>query len=498
MSDTPAVPNPDPNAKPDGVVSQPPGEKRPEDLTAEELASPSGSPDIEIDLWSDPLSKVGEFLVDFRLAPQSPAGDLGVGKEPEIDAPELPIVPDQPVAVSPVPSVASPIPTATPTQLPPAVVPPVPIASQPTGVPSSLGAARPQPQPVPRTTGQPTARGTPQPNLGVPARSADAPQPRPAPVSATPPPSQPSVPKTPPVWKVLEPDDPSDPIEHEVFEARAGCPGWQIIAASVRGKLHAHKAQWREDSFKWGTTDGWTVLAVSDGAGSSRLSRVASRLACESAVTHLQQLLAGYTVAPADQQPTDGDLQRLRSLLADAGGKSRMAILLEAQRRAASVKDFSATLLVVAHTAWQDRDLVVALLVGDAAIGLATVAGAKRLGTSDHGQYSSETKFLTTPGVELEFHNRVLFSLPLGLTAIALMSDGVSDDFYPEEKRIGEVFHADPIDGLTAKGGGTLRGLLGGVAKETRGGEALRDWLRYEKRGSSDDRTLVLMHRSQL
>lgn len=316
----------------------------------------------------------------------------------------------------------------------------------------------------------------------------------PVPPSAPPPPAAPA--KKLPVWKVLEPDDRSDPCEHEVCEAKPGCPGWQIIAASVRGKLHAHKGSWREDSYAWATVDGWTIIAVSDGAGSSRLSRVASRVACQTAVAQLNKLLAGYEVGSGDKQPPDGDLERLRSLLKDAGEKSRHAIIAESQRRKAPIKDFSATLLVVAHTAWQDRDLVAALQVGDGAIGMMTATGAKRLGISDHGEYSSETRFLTTPGIELEFHNRVIFGLPVGLSAIAVMTDGVSDDFYPEDQRIGEVFDANPIAEVTAKSGGPVSGILHGVANAPRGGDALCEWLRYEKRGSSDDRTLVLMHRS--
>jgi hypothetical protein len=295
----------------------------------------------------------------------------------------------------------------------------------------------------------------------------------------------------------LEPEDQSDPVEHEVCACAPAREGWQVVAGSVRGKLHAHKGAWREDSYAWSMVDGWTILAVSDGAGSSRLSRIASRIACDTAVAHLRQVLSGYTVAPNPQQPTDGDLHRLREFLAGAGAQARLAILTEAQRRDSSPKDFYATLLVVAQAPWQDRDLVVALQVGDGAIGAVTATGTKRIGVSDHGEYSSETRFLTTPGMELEFHNRVIFSLPAGLTALALMSDGVSDDFYPEETRIGEVFDANPIDGLTAKGGGPVPGLLHGVATDPRGGEALRDWLRYEKRGSSDDRTLVLLHRSR-
>ena len=41
-----------------------------------------------------------------------------------------------------------------------------------------------------------------------------------------------------------------------------------------------------------------------------------------------------------------------------------------------------------------------------------------------------------------------------------------------------------------------MRGVLRAVVGEPRDGQALADWLQYEKRGSSDDRTLALLFRS--
>ena len=306
--------------------------------------------------------------------------------------------------------------------------------------------------------------------------------------------------KVAPQWLELEPDDKSDAVPHEAHEVATGQPGWRIVAASVRGKLHAHKGQYREDSFAHGCVDGWTILAVSDGAGSAKLSRIGSRIACDTALSVLQSQLKDYTFSPVedDAQPSQGDLLRMRGLLEMAGQKALHAIKGEAHDRGTPLKEFNCTLLVVIHTIWHDKHVVAVLQVGDGAIGLASPEwdhAFKRLGIADHGEYSSETRFLTTPGMDLEFHNRVLFSLPKELRAIAVMTDGVSDDFFPEDQRLGEVFYGQPIPNITMKHGGPVLGLMHGIAHEAQAGAALRDWLRYERRGSSDDRTLVLMHR---
>jgi hypothetical protein len=79
------------------------------------------------------------------------------------------------------------------------------------------------------------------------------------------------------------------------------------------------------------------------------------------------------------------------------------------------------------------------------------------------------------------------------------MSDGVSDDFFPETKRLLELFNGNPIQELKTKKGEPVWGVMHkdkGIVKNPLDGKALLDWLRYEKRGSSDDRTLVLMYRT--
>ncbi len=77
------------------------------------------------------------------------------------------------------------------------------------------------------------------------------------------------------------------------------------------------------------------------------------------------------------------------------------------------------------------------------------------------------------------------------------MTDGVADDFFPEKTRLAELFGADAVTGLTAAQGGPLIGVLHGPVLDPHDGQALVEWLRYEKRGSSDDRTLMLLYRAE-
>lgn len=302
-----------------------------------------------------------------------------------------------------------------------------------------------------------------------------------------------------PAWKVLEPEERSDPIEHEVCDLVIRNEQWSIVAASVRGKLHAHRGLWRDDAFAYDWVDDWTIIAVSDGAGSAKISRVAARIACDESVKVLKGLLTGHRLAIDEQgKPTQNDLMRVRTFLTETAQRAQAAVLREAQARKCPPRDLNATLLLMLHAPLGKTDLVAAIQVGDGAVGIYTADGTcTLLGIADHGEYSSETRFLTTPNIEREFPQRVLFSMKQDIRCLAAMCDGVSDDFFPESKRLIELFVGDPIPDMKTKEGGPVRGVVHEVIKAPQNGESLREWLTYEKKGSSDDRTLVLMYRSR-
>ncbi|BCM92272.1 hypothetical protein IAD21_04151 [Abditibacteriota bacterium] len=284
-----------------------------------------------------------------------------------------------------------------------------------------------------------------------------------------------------PVWKELEPQDQSDPSPHKMSENLTVAGGWQIAAGSVRGKLHAHRGSWREDSFALGQVEtgsgAWSVIVVSDGAGSAPLSRVGSKVACATALSSLSTGLRMLGGLSGDKELLIAqDLPALRQILMQAGADALTAIQAEARTREKSVSSFAATLLVLVQRDWNGAQLCSALQVGDGAIALWDSEKIVLLGEADHGQNSGETRFLTTTGIENELAARVRFSIKQQLQGVAVMSDGVSDDYFPEDPKLAELFAAVlPVAQSAPDAGG-----------------ALISWLGYEKRGSSDDRTLVV------
>jgi serine/threonine protein phosphatase PrpC len=299
-----------------------------------------------------------------------------------------------------------------------------------------------------------------------------------------------------PEWKVLEPDDRADAVPHHLIGAKRFEWGWAVAAASRRGKLHAHRGLWREDAFAVSGKEPWSVIAVADGAGSARLSRVGSRVACETALRHLGDALPGGGLRAADTDALKEELAALREALAQAARLALEAVRAEAGGRGEPLEAFACTLLLAVHCPWRGQQLVGCLQVGDGAVALLGGAGELTLlGTPDHGDHSSETRFLTTRGVEETLAHRTSFSVKPELRALAVMTDGVSDDFFPEEKRLGELFTGRAIGGMATRDGGAVDGILHGVVGDERPHRALSRWLEYERKGSSDDRTLVLLWR---
>jgi len=64
-----------------------------------------------------------------------------------------------------------------------------------------------------------------------------------------------------------------------------------FVVASKRGRSHANVGSFRDDDFAFAhhESSGWTIIAVSDGAGSATFSREGARIACQSVVNYFQQ-----------------------------------------------------------------------------------------------------------------------------------------------------------------------------------------------------------------
>lgn len=62
----------------------------------------------------------------------------------------------------------------------------------------------------------------------------------------------------------------------------------QIVVASKRGRSHANVGSFRDDeyAFKYFENNGWSIVCVADGAGSAKLARQGSKIACDGIIEY--------------------------------------------------------------------------------------------------------------------------------------------------------------------------------------------------------------------
>ena len=284
-----------------------------------------------------------------------------------------------------------------------------------------------------------------------------------------------------PQWRDLPPKDKEDWVEPNVCDYIDNGV-WAIAAASRRGKTHAHMGTHRDDSYAFAFQEGWSIIAVADGAGSYRLSRVGAKIGCQKAVEHLKRCLKGIRpeMPEGAEIPEHSDLVRIKVFLTSAMKEVLCAVREEARRRNVDFDELSTTMLIALHHTWKDgKSIVASIQVGDGAIVIWHGGNVTVLGSADSGNYASETKFITSKDIEQEFNHRTFFTFKTGFDAVAVMTDGVSDDYFPPDKAMPKMFE-------------DVYNIL--LSSDTPG-DSLLNWLSYERRGSFDDRTIVVLHR---
>jgi hypothetical protein len=277
------------------------------------------------------------------------------------------------------------------------------------------------------------------------------------------------------LWKEIDPVDPTDPVSNiEQCNQINIFTNTKIIAASRRGRSHAHEGKYREDSFCVEHSGAWTFIAVADGTGSKPLARIGSRLAAHAAVDYLQQQLKNLSIEESEQFEVN-----LRCALAGAMVNALTCLTSEAVRRKCEINDLSTTLLIVAYIPIHESlEIIGVAQVGDGGIAVRdSDEHVFTLGAADHGIYGGESLFLTSQETQLSWTKRVfLYQVRKPFRLLLVATDGVFDDFSKPYGELTKLFKE-----------------LENIRIQTHPEEWLTSWLSYERRGSFDDRTIALL-----
>lgn len=302
------------------------------------------------------------------------------------------------------------------------------------------------------------------------------------------------------MWK----DVPTDPdIEYykadcDSREVRSG--QWRMVGASRRGRSHAHTGLPRDDDFGLACFNGWSMLAVADGAGSAPFSRKGSAIACETALNACRAQLAALPrldeifngLNPASDSWKSEAYKVAYSVLPHAAFEAYKAIKKEAQERGREAKNYATTLLLAMTKKFPAGWIVMSFQVGDGAMALLTKSGSLKkselLAEPDEGEYGGQTRFITMKDIftSESLMQRLRINLAPDLKAVILMSDGVSDAKFSALDNLRSQSHwADFwFD-------------LGQPLASADPGRSLLEWLQFWSQGNHDDRTIAVMFRDQ-
>ncbi|WP_457806093.1 protein phosphatase 2C domain-containing protein [Stenotrophomonas maltophilia] len=279
----------------------------------------------------------------------------------------------------------------------------------------------------------------------------------------------------------------------------------KIVAASQRGRSHAHKATCRDDDFFIDTCNGWQIAIVADGAGSARYSREGARRAAQAAGNFIINALANdaalllaaddIIAAPSAEERNKKqdalksafytvvghaahDALKTLSVLASEGGPDGLPV---------SLADLNTTLLIAVRKQHAGKHIIGSYSIGDGAIGILAGGDVHLGGKPDGGEFSGGTRFLAAAYVQQDqLWERTRAFVLDEAQSIVLLTDGVSDPKFKSDNALEERSAWDALmDEVIAH--------TGFPSVEDDLAVKLLDWLNFWVPGEHDDRTIAII-----
>lgn len=272
--------------------------------------------------------------------------------------------------------------------------------------------------------------------------------------------------------------------------------GKLMLAASRRGRAHAHRGLPRDDDFAlwWDRDTGWYCMAVADGAGSAPYSRKGSDIACKAvieslgahldAASQLDNILKSLPAPVADERQIVELKKIAYHLLPQAALDAYKSVRSEAMARGRKPRDYATTLLLAMVKFYPAGCAIFSFQIGDGCMGAITGCEARLLADPDEGEFGGQTRFITMEEMfePKNLMNRLKFNFFPQLRALLLMTDGVSDARFSSVK--------DMRDGVRwLELWEEIKVIAAGAAPL----EKLLAWLEFWSPGNHDDRTIAIL-----
>lgn len=282
-----------------------------------------------------------------------------------------------------------------------------------------------------------------------------------------------------------------------------------IVVSSKRGRSHANVGAFRDDDygFKHFEDTGWSVVCVADGAGSAKLARQGSKIACDAVIEYFGENLKDENLSVFDKLLLDHhhkkgeDTQKkishfVYNNLSKAAFYAHHKIEEFATNAESSLKDFHSTLIFALFKKYDFGYAILTFGVGDCPIGLLNkdLTNIKLMNWLDVGEFGGGTRFITMPEIfsSDKFSTRFGFTLIEDFSYLMLMTDGIYDAKFVVEANLEKIEKwKDFVEDLQGNNEDKVAVSMDSSNDEI--ANQLSIWMDFWSSGNHDDRTLAII-----
>lgn len=297
----------------------------------------------------------------------------------------------------------------------------------------------------------------------------------------------------------------------------------KVVISSKRGRSHQNVGSFRDDDFAFKHFDktGWSLVVVSDGAGSAKLSRKGSQFACNKVVEFMETQLPKREIITLDNllkkyanSKDEDDLKKCKEVaIKNILYKSTTYVHEELQKLSEETKQkhpelfenthkkpidlFHATLIYAIFKKVEGLGYVILTFgVGDCPIGLISKdkTKAKLINWLDVGEFGGGTRFITQNEI---FHSndmgtRFGVNIENDFSFLFLMTDGIYDAKFVVEANLEKT--EKWLDFVKDLEGENEDDVSLDFSNDDTIEENLNRWMDFWSKGNHDDRTLAIVY----
>lgn len=310
------------------------------------------------------------------------------------------------------------------------------------------------------------------------------------------------------LWKNL-PSDRNDPYwKTDDVTIFAPIANRYILASSKRGRSHANIGSFREDDFAFRDLEnGWSIVVVADGAGSAKISRKGSAIACQGIVDYFMEKHSSESMAEFDellQQHHAGNAEdtqkKLTRFVYNNLGKAAFQVHKQlegfSKSEGVQLKDLATTLIFTLFKKFNTGYAFLSFGVGDCPMAVLNkdISEVILLNWIDVGEFGGGTRFVTMPEIfqSEKFPTRLGFKLVEDFSFLVLMSDGIYDPKFVVEANLPNIKKwQEFLEDLNGQNEDRAKVELSIDNKEIVA--QFSRWMDFWSPGNHDDRTLAIV-----